>query len=87
MPNGDYAVTLKFAEISLNSPGQRQFNVQIGGTPVLTNFDIVAAVGAPFYSVDQTFQTTVSNGVLVIGFTPGQANVPLVNAIEVIQGN
>ena len=85
VPNGTYNVTLKFAEISLSSVGQRVFNVQINGVPVLSNFDIVAAVGAPYVAVDKTFSATVTNGVLMLGFNSGSANLPLINAIEVVK--
>ncbi len=81
VPNGNYTVTLKFAEISRTAAGQRQFNVQIGGVPVLTNFDIIQAVGGPNIAIDKAFSATVSNGVLVLGFTPGAADLPLVSAI------
>lgn len=87
VPNGKYMVTLKFAEISKFGAGERQFNVQINGVPVLTNFDIIAAVGAPFVAIDETFSATVSNGVLVLGFTAGAADLPLINAIQVVSAN
>ena len=87
LPNGKYTVTLKFAEISRTGAGQRVFNVQINGTPVLTNFDIIASVGAPYIALDKTFPVTVSNGVLVLGFTQGSSDVPLINAIEVARAN
>lgn len=87
VPNGNYAVILKFAEISRTGAGQRVFNVQINGKPVLTNFDIIGAVGAPFVTLDKTFLAVVSNGALVLGFTQGPADLPLVNAIEILPAN
>ena len=57
--------------------------MQINGTPVLANFDIIAAAGAPFVAIDKTFPATVGNGVLTIGFTVGNSDLPLINAIEV----
>lgn len=83
LPNGKYTVTLKFAEISRTGAGQRVFNVEINGAPVLTNFDIIASVGAPYVALDKTFPATVSNGVLVLGFTQGPSDLPLINAIQV----
>ncbi len=85
LPNGQYTVTLKFAEIARSGAGQRVFNVQINGAPALVNFDIVAAAGAPFISLDKTFQVTVNNGALTLGFTPGTADWPLINAISIVQ--
>ena len=87
MPNGNYVITLKFAELAPSGAGTRLFNVQINGVPVLTNFDIVAAIGAPFVAVDKTFAATVANGILMLGFTQGQAAVPLVSAIQIARAN
>ena len=50
---GMYNVILKFAEFYWTSPGQRLFNVSINGTQVLSNFDIIAAAGAPLTAVDE----------------------------------
>jgi len=44
-PGGAYTLRLHFAEIYWNAPGQRLFNVQVNGTPVLTNYDIWSAAG------------------------------------------
>ncbi|MBM2822228.1 MAG: hypothetical protein HW413_974, partial [Thermoleophilia bacterium] len=43
---GNYEVRLYFAEIFLQTPGARVFDVSIEGTLVLDNYDIVADVGA-----------------------------------------
>ena len=83
LPNGSYTVNLKFAEISRTAVGQRQFNVAINGQQVLTNFDIVAAAGGPMQAIDKPFTAAVSNGQLVIQFTAGAADLPLINSIEV----
>jgi outer membrane protein assembly factor BamB len=80
---GSYQVTLKFAEIAYLGPGQRQFNVAINGTQVLTNFDIAAQVGFNT-ALDRTFNVTVgSAGQIAIAFTRGAADNPIVNAIQV----
>ena len=50
---------------------------------MLTNFDIVAAAGAPLTAIDKTFPVTVTNGLLTIQFTTGPADLPKVSAIEV----
>ncbi|HKF40036.1 MAG TPA: malectin domain-containing carbohydrate-binding protein, partial [Candidatus Acidoferrum sp.] len=63
--------------------GQRIFSVTINGTPVLTNFDIVAAAGAPLTAIDKTFPVTVTNGLVTVQFVTGPANLPKVSAIEV----
>jgi len=43
--NGTYNVQLKFAEFFWDEPGQRIFNVEAEGNPIIQNLDIVAQVG------------------------------------------
>lgn len=82
VPNGNYTVNLKFAEIFFTGAGQRVFNASINGTPVLTNFDIVAQAGAANKAVDRQFPVSVSSGLIVIQFTP-VVSAPKINAIEI----
>jgi len=83
VPNGTYNVTLKFSENYWSVVGQRNFNVIINGSQVLSGFDIVAAAGAPFTAVDKTFATSVTGGSIVIQFTKGTADLPKVDAIRI----
>jgi Malectin domain/Chitobiase/beta-hexosaminidase C-terminal domain len=83
VPNGSYNVVLKFAEIYWDKVGQRIFNVSINGTPVLTNFDIIATAGAPLTAIDKTFSATTSTGAITIQFTSGSADLPKISAIEI----
>jgi hypothetical protein len=83
VPNGGYNVTLKFAEFYFTAAGKRIFNVAINGTPVLTNFDIIAAAGAALTAIDKTFPVTVTNGQVTIQFTSGSADLPKVSAIQI----
>jgi hypothetical protein len=85
VPNGVYAVRLKFAEVSLTPKNQRRFSVIVNGQPVLSDFDIAAAAGGPRIAIDRSFQTTVSNGAIVIQFAPGAAGDPQINAIEILR--
>jgi hypothetical protein len=85
VPNGPYNVTLKFAEnySAISAPGERQFNVTINGTKVLSNFDVYAEAGGRGIAVDRTFPTTTTNGLITIQFSPGASNDPMVDAVEV----
>ena len=83
LPNGNYNVTLKFAEIALWGPGQRAFNVSINGAQVLSNFDIFSQAGGANRAIDKTFPVTVSGGQISIQFTNGFANLPMVNALAI----
>ncbi len=81
LANGNYNVTLKFAEIYWNAPGERVFNVSLQGMQILTNLDIYALVGKDA-AYDVTFPATVSNGALDIGFAAVIDNAKI-SAIEV----
>jgi trimeric autotransporter adhesin len=78
-----YTVLLHFAETYFTAAGSREFNVAINGTTVLTNLDVYGAVGKDAALVE-TFNTTAnSSGLIVIAFTAGAANQPVVMGIEV----
>ena len=66
--NGDYEVTLKFAEVYWTSVGQRVFKVLLEGKTVLSQVDIIAQVG-PNKAYDVTLPVRVTDGVLNIKFT------------------
>ena len=94
VPAGNYQVTLKFAELfytSGASSGQRVFNVAINGATVLNNFDIKAAAGGANLAVDRTFAVTAGAGSnnLQIQFIhlTNQADLPKIDAIEIVAGN
>jgi hypothetical protein len=80
--NGSYTLKLKFAEIMFSGVGQRVFNVNVNGAPVLTNFDIVADAG-PLVADDKTFSVTVTNGVLQIDVI-GVTGFGILNGIQVL---
>jgi Malectin domain/Bacterial TSP3 repeat len=81
MENGDYEVTLKFAEIYFANVGQRVFNVSLEGKTVISKLDLVAKVG-PKTAYDVVVPVTVSDGVLNIGFQ-SVINNAKVSAIKV----
>jgi hypothetical protein len=86
---GLYVVKLHFAETGMpdaNYVGYREFDVSIDGRPVLTDFDIIAAVGWGAACV-KTFSTTVAaGGALTVQFSPGAVQNPKVNDIEIVSG-
>ena len=69
LANGNYDLTLKFAENTYSSPGQRIFNVLVGGTTVLKDFDIYDVSGRSA-ALDVTFTVSVTSGILNIQFIP-----------------
>ena len=80
-----YTVVLHFAELFFTTANSRQFNVSINGTQVLTNFDIFAAAGnANFTATVQSFANiTPVNGQIVVAFSNGAHDQPMVNGIEI----
>jgi len=79
--NGTRTVKLRFAEFVYTTVGTRVFNVLINGTPVLTNFDVVAAGGA-FNAVDRSFSVNVTNQTVTVSFVPVRDN-PIICALQV----
>jgi len=80
-----YNVRLHFAELYFSAAGSREFNVAINGTTVLTNFDIYATAGAKYTAVVEQFSATAnSSGDIVIAFTNGALDQPMINGIEVL---
>ena len=67
VPNGNYIVTLKFAEIYWSSANRRIFNVKVGGQEVIRNLDLFAKVGKN-RAYDVTIPVSVNDGVLRIEF-------------------
>lgn len=79
--NGNYTVTLKFAEIYWTAAGKRVFSVTVNGNTVLSNLDIFAKAGKnKAYDVD--VPVSVTNGMLNIGFVT-QVDNATVSAIKV----
>jgi hypothetical protein len=84
-PGATYPVNFHFAEFQKTAAGQRQFNVTLNGTQVLSNFDIFAAAGGEFMAVERAFTTTASSsGTITIQFSNGSQDMALVNGIEVL---
>ncbi|WP_168581721.1 malectin domain-containing carbohydrate-binding protein [Gephyromycinifex aptenodytis] len=81
MENGTYRVTLKMRESWWTKAGDRVFSVSAEGQPKLSNIDIFAAVGKGA-AYDRTFDVTVKDGRLDLGFTATKDSAAL-SALEV----
>jgi N-acetylneuraminic acid mutarotase len=83
LPPGLYRLELKFAEIQNKSPGQRQFDVIVNGSPYLIAFDIAAQVGQN-NALDKTTLVSAVNGEITVQLARRQAQGdPILNAIRV----
>lgn len=87
VPKGTYTVILHFAETQWTAARKRQFDVTIEGKKVLDNYDIFAKAGAKAARTE-SFTTTVSDGVLSIGFSSlpsdGGIDYPSIAALQVV---
>jgi hypothetical protein len=83
VPNGNYRVVLKFAELGHSTGGNRIFHVAINGDRLLTNFDAAAEARGGRRAIDRAFDVTVTTGRIVLTFSPVKDAV-MVNAIEII---
>lgn len=82
VPNGEYKVTMKFADCWQNKPGVRVFDVLVQGEKVLEKLDLVAKVGA-FTAFDHVVEKVrVNDGKLRITFHKHQGE-PSIGAILV----
>jgi len=86
VPSGNtYQVRLKFAEDYWTAAGDRQFNVAINGSQVLSNFDIFADSGGEYVADDKVYDNiSPSNGTITIVFSPGSKDQPKVDAIQIL---
>jgi hypothetical protein len=69
LANGDYELTLKFAELSWNSRGKRVFDVYVEGKPVLKKLDLYAVAGNNT-AYDVSILVKVEDGLLNLDFIP-----------------
>ena len=87
VPNGNYLVTLHFAELFYTASGLRIFDVSIEGSKVLDNYDIIKKAGF-LAATTESIPVTVKDGVLNIYFSSlpadGGRDRPKVNAIEIL---
>lgn len=82
VPNGQYDIELRFAEIWYDKAGDRIFNVKIQGQQVLTNLDVFQAAGGKFRAYDRTFRADVTGGVLEVALSAVH-NAPKLSAMRV----
>jgi hypothetical protein len=85
LPNGDYEVSLRFAEFEVEGPTDRQMRITIEGVVMEDALSIYALVGRDA-ALDRVYQVTVHDGELNVHFAQnGGTHKPLISAIAVIQ--
>lgn len=84
VPNGKYIVKLHFCETydGITGEGQRVFSFNVQGQD-FKDFDVWKAAGGAQIAYVQTVPIEVTNGMVLITFTPNVEN-PQINGIEII---
>jgi fibronectin type 3 domain-containing protein len=83
-PGSSRSVKLFFVEHFFSAAGKRVFSVIINGNTVLSDFDVFADAGGQYIAVQKTFNTTAnSSGQVMVQFTTGPVDNPIVNGIVV----
>lgn len=86
LPNGKYTVKLHFAETfeGITQAGERVFSFTVQGRE-FKDFDVFAKAGGPARAYIETVPAEITNGTLLINFTP-QVENPQINGLEIIPG-
>ena len=98
--DGEYVLTLKFAEAWFKAPSQKVFDVKFNGETVVSDLDIFASVGfAAAHDEHVAFtikgnkaiingvSTSIHNSKLPLVFARGQADNPKICAILISKGS
>ena len=84
--NAPHKVRLHFADFYNTAAGQRKFHVDLNGSRVLTNFDIIATAGAANKATVQEFTSNSdANGKMTLVFTATSFDSACVNGIEIFK--
>lgn len=83
VPNGNYRIRLRFAEVGTAKPGERLFNVYFNGVRVLERLDIVSRTGAIGIPYDFVASTSINTKIFAIVFEPLAASA-VISGIEIL---
>lgn len=91
LPNGEYTVTLYFAEPVWSSAGERLFDVVAEGGQVYDNLDVAAEAGGDSIAIARSFTVNVADGNLTVDFVGNQGGSSdsnaFLNAMSVVAGS
>jgi len=86
VPNGNYNIVAKFAELEYASAGQSSINLEEPqGTTVYSNVNLYSAAGGKYKPVDFTLPATVNNGHLVFVIRGITGSFTGLSALEIDQ--
>lgn len=82
----NYTVRIHFADVFSANPGERMFNIDINRARVLSDFDIIAAVGGPNIALVKEFPASADAGGNILISFGNVVDSALPAAIEVLGG-
>jgi hypothetical protein len=85
VPNGNYAITGKFAETERVSAGYRLMNLEAQGQVVYRNIDVYSTAGDVNEPVDFTLPATVTNGSLSFVVRRVAGDFTLISALQIVR--
>ncbi len=87
--NQPYQITLKFAELAHNASGNRVFDIYGEDRLMVSNFDIVGAVGDKFTAYDLARTVVLHDGTLNLKFTASadQASIGAIVVSKLLQSS
>ena len=80
--NGNYDITLHFAETVFYQPGRRVFDVSAEDQLILDNFDVFSEAGGKNIALEKTFTVAVNDGTLDLDFL-AEVNNAKISAVEI----
>lgn len=85
VPDGNYTLTLHFAELYFKNAGQRVGNYLVNGQRVLANFDVIVAAGGARAGVAARFPVTATGGKGIALQVEAVTQLPILCGIELVR--
>jgi beta-galactosidase len=83
LPNGRYAVTLRFVEPTAAAAGERVFDVGANAATAIAHLDVFVAAGGARKALEKKFEARVEHGELLLAFKP-QRGQALVSSLSIV---
>ena len=83
IPGGEYLVEMHFSDHRVHGPGIRVFDVDVDGSEVISNIDVIDEAGTNRYALRHRFTYTATGTSMVITGVPNQ-NDPFLCALSVV---
>jgi hypothetical protein len=82
-PDTEYRIVMHFAELAEIEPGERKFDVQVGGRRVIEALDVAREAGDGNRAIVRECHAKAESGALRISLIPRQGQ-PILNGVEIV---